>query len=150
MQWFVSTKKREVISWNREGKNPNRRHTETPAMPSMPMCDTGRSKSALCLRIATPLAAIAKTAKRIVTIAVVRVILSKPGRERKVTDVLNTIAAFFLCACVMREKLHKAEKRLTMRHVHAPMMSIGAGPRSSPDSSSAVRLPARRVRSRKI
>lgn len=55
--------------------------------------DRGRSISALCRRTATPVAAIAKAAKTTATIPVVRAMLSRPGRESKVTDALRTIAA---------------------------------------------------------
>jgi hypothetical protein len=59
----------------------------------MPICEIGRSKSALCLKMATTVAAIENAAKRIATIPVVREKASKPGKERKVTDALNTTAA---------------------------------------------------------
>ena len=62
----------------------------------MPTCDIGRSKSALCLKIATTVAAIENAAKRTATMPVVREKASKPGKERKVTDALNTTAAFGL------------------------------------------------------
>ena len=53
----------------------------------------GRSKSVLCLKIATTVAAFENAAKRMATIPVVREKESKPGKERKVTDALNTTAA---------------------------------------------------------
>jgi hypothetical protein len=59
----------------------------------MPICEIGRSKSALCLKIATTVDAIENAAKRIATIPVIREKASKPGKERKVTDALNTTAA---------------------------------------------------------
>jgi hypothetical protein len=43
--------------------------------------------------MATTVAAIENAAKRIATIPVVREKASKPGKERKVTDALNTTAA---------------------------------------------------------
>jgi hypothetical protein len=50
--------------------------------------------SALCLKIATNVDAIENEAKRIATNPAIRAILSNPGKERKVTDALKTIAAF--------------------------------------------------------
>jgi hypothetical protein len=47
----------------------------------------------LCLKIATTVAAIENAARRMATMPVVREKASKPGKERKVTDALNTMAA---------------------------------------------------------
>ena len=62
--------------------------------PSTPICGTRLSKSVLCRRTATPVATIVNAAKRTATIPAVRATESKPGKERKVTDALSTIAAF--------------------------------------------------------
>ena len=59
----------------------------------MPTCDIGRSELALCLKTATTVAAIEKPAKKIATMAVIREKESKPDKERKVTDMLNTMTA---------------------------------------------------------
>ena len=129
------------------------RHTDTPTTPSTPTWDTGRSSSALCLKTATPVAASANAAKSIATMAAVRVTPSKPGKERKVTDALNTIAALYIYIRAIRRYNDEAaefkSKGLTIKQVQAPIINIGAGPRRSPDSSSAVRVPAKRARSRK-
>jgi hypothetical protein len=61
-------------------------------MPTI--CDIGRSKSALGLKIATTVAAIENAAKRMATMPVVHEKASMTGKERKVTDALNTTAAF--------------------------------------------------------
>jgi hypothetical protein len=45
------------------------------------------------LKIATSVAAIENAPKRMATKLVVRERASKPGKERKVTDALNTMAA---------------------------------------------------------
>lgn len=63
------------------------------AIPSIPVYDIGRSKSALCLNIATTVAAIENVAKTMATMPVVREKASKPGKERNVTDALNIMAA---------------------------------------------------------
>jgi hypothetical protein len=59
----------------------------------MPTFDIGRSKSALYLKIATSVAAIENVAKTMATMPAVREKGSKPGKEMKVTDALNTMAA---------------------------------------------------------
>ena len=72
-------------------------------------------------------AAIENVAKRMATTPVVREKASKPGKERKVTDVLNTTAAsnrFFF----KRQRKVGFSRRLigrTTRQVHAPMTSVG-------------------------
>jgi hypothetical protein len=60
-------------------------------MPTI--CDIGRSRSVLCLKIATTVAAIENAAKRMATMPVVREKASKTGKERRVTDAFNTTAA---------------------------------------------------------
>jgi len=47
----------------------------------------------LCLKIATTVAAIENAEKKIATMAINREKESKPDRERKVTDALNTMTA---------------------------------------------------------
>jgi hypothetical protein len=50
--------------------------------------------SALTLKSAMTEEAMLAVAQRIATNAAIRAILSRPGKERKVTDALKTIAAF--------------------------------------------------------
>ena len=56
-------------------------------------CDIGRPGSALCLKIATIVAAIENAAKRIATIDIIREKASKPDKKKKMTDALNTMTA---------------------------------------------------------
>jgi hypothetical protein len=85
--------------------------------------------------MATTVEAMEKAEKRIVTKPATRAILSKPGRERKVTDALKRIAAF------RDDKLRNgamAERRnrLTITQVQAPTTNMGATLRSPLSSSS--------------
>lgn len=70
------------------------RLTESITSPSPPTCAVGHSKSALYLNIATRVETIENDEKSIATNPATRAILSKPGKERKVTDALKRIAAF--------------------------------------------------------
>ena len=114
----------------------------------------GRSKSALCLKTATPVAATANAANRTATMLGVRVKPSKPGKERNVTDALSINAALKNEKAIEKKRFTPVQvtrkgRMLTIRQVHAPMMKIGAGPRKRPDSSSDEERPPRRARSRK-
>ena len=124
------------------------RLTEMPTIPSTPTCAIGRSRSALCRKTATPVAATANAAKRTATMLALRVILSRPGKERNVTDALRTRAAFGTNSEKEGLKPLHGKQCLTIKQVHAPMMKSGDGPRRRPDSSSVER-PLRRARSRK-
>lgn len=67
--------------------------TESVISPS-PAAATGLSISALNRKRATTVEAMENDPKRIETRAAMRVRLSKPGKDRKVTDADKTIAAF--------------------------------------------------------
>jgi hypothetical protein len=67
--------------------------TESITSPSPPRC-AGLSKSALYLNTATRVDAMENEEKRIATNPAIRAILSRPGKERKVTDALKRTAAF--------------------------------------------------------
>ena len=118
--------------------------TEITIIPSIPTCDRGRSKSALCLKIATTVAAIENAAKSMATMPVVLERASKPGKERKVTDALNTTAALQRQWKVGFYKKGRCIG-LTTRQVQAPMTSVGVAYRR-PLSSSII-LDDKRVRS---
>ena len=121
----ISKKQEEIDSTSTlfEGKDQKPSRTVITIIPSMPICDIGRSKSALRLKIAKTVAAIENTAKRMVTMPVVREKASKPGKERKVTDAFNITAALRQGRSVA-SKGEKGDGHTT-RKVHAPMSSVG-------------------------
>jgi len=89
----------------------------------MPTCEIGRSKSALCPKIATTATAIENAAK--LSIATMPIILEKasnPGKERKFTDALNTTAALQRQWSIL---LAKGES-VCIRRATRPMTSVGA------------------------
>jgi hypothetical protein len=92
-------------------------------MPTI--CDIVRSKSALCLKIVTTVAAIENAAKRMATMPVVREKASKPSKERKVTDALNTTAALTVFKRQRKGDFKRRWIGRTTRQVHAPMTSVG-------------------------
>ena len=67
--------------------------TDITMRPSIPTCGIGRPRSVLCRRIATAVEKSENVANTTATIPDVRAILSRPGKERKVTDALKTTAA---------------------------------------------------------
>jgi len=67
--------------------------TESNINPSIPTDAAGRSKSALNLNTLTAVDVMENDAHKIATKPAMRERLSNPGKERNVTDALNTIAA---------------------------------------------------------
>ena len=67
--------------------------TESNINPSIPTDVAGRSKSALNLNTLTAVDVMENDAHKIATKLAMRARLSNPGKERNVTDALNTIAA---------------------------------------------------------
>ena len=68
-------------------------HTESIKSPSPPMTCGGLSRSVLIVKIAKRVDAIEQIADIIATKPAIRAMLSKPDKERKVTDALRTIDA---------------------------------------------------------
>jgi hypothetical protein len=98
--------------------------TESITSPSPATC-AGLSKSALYLNIATRVDAMENEEKRIATNPATRAILSRPGKERKVTDALKRTAAFHT-GDELRNSIPIQRNILTMRQVQAPTTNMGA------------------------
>jgi len=98
---------------------------ESIKRPSPPMTCGGLSRSVLIVKIAKRVDAIEQIADIIATKPAMRAMLSKPDKERNVTDALRTIDA--------------------MMQVHAPMTNMGAAD-LSPPSSSTLRTRERSIK----
>ncbi len=102
-------------------------------MPSL-ICGALLIISALNLKIATSVAAMENEAKRVATRPGTRETASTPGKERNVTEALNTIAAYGIGSAGVWLVKGQAIIRTTI-HVQAPIRIVGPKVRRLDSSS---------------